>query len=594
MARKRAAVDAAVADRGAGGSAPDPVAPGPVAPDPVAPDVEALDLEALAARLAALPFDLSGRAAPALRTERDRIARLLRGVALRTTEPRAPLLVVVGGGTGAGKSTTVNSLARQRVTQVSAVRPTTRVPTIVCAPDDRAWFDDARILPDLVRLDAEAAADREALRALRLVTTPALRTGSALLDTPDIDSVELGNHELAEEALDAADVWVWLATSRTYADEVGMTYLRLAQRRHVLTAVVITQVHPAEAAEVLADADRLLAEQGVRPDVRLHIPHAEVRDDQLPEPAVDDLRSWLDELAPTDRRVEVRRRALAGARAAIPAELTPLVEALDDEQRAADRLGRAVDDAYGSLPDRLDAELDTGLSLRAEVLDRWQRSVGGNETMLRVQTAAGQLGELIRARLGGAGNEPTKQVQLEAVSEVTRLTTQLLEHAHRRARASLEADGVGAEVLDRSPALRAGVPDREARARAAVTAWEEEVARLIEEVGAPRKAQARRRTTILNAVATSAILVLFTISGGLTGGEVGIAAGASATSQWLLIRMFGEQNLRDLLEAIRRDLHERVRVLADEERAPFDAAVAGSTAPAEAVATLRHVAEGRA
>jgi hypothetical protein len=579
MARERVAVD-----------------PGRAVPASAAgPDVDrsVLDLEALAGHLAALPFDLSGRPAAALRTERDRIARLLRGVALRTTEPRAPLLVVVGGGTGAGKSTTVNSLARQRVTQVGAVRPTTRVPTIVCAPDDRAWFDDARILPDLVRLDGDAAADREALRALRLVTTPELRTGSALLDTPDIDSVELGNHELAEEALDAADVWVWLATSRTYADEAGMTYLRLARRRHVLTAVVITQVQPSEAAEVLADADRLLAEQGVRPDVRLHIPHAEVRDDQLPDAAVVDLRSWLDELAPTDRRVAVRRRALDGARAAIPTELAPLVEALDDEQRAADRLRRAVDDAYGSLPDRLDDELDTGLSLRAEVLDRWQRSVGGSETLLRVQTAAGQLGDLIRARLGGAGNEPTRQVQVEAVTEVTRLTTQLLEHAHRRARASMEADEIGAEVLDRSAALRAGAPDREARAREAVTAWEEEVARLIEEVGAPRKAQARRRTTILNAVATSAILVLFTMSGGLTGGEVGIAAGASATSQWLLIRMFGEQNLRDLLAAIRSDLHERVRVLADDERAPFVAAIAASAAPAEAVAALRDVAEAR-
>jgi hypothetical protein len=579
MARERVAVD--------------PARTGPASSAGPDLDRSVADLEALAAHLAALPFDLSGRAAGALRTERDRIARLLRGVALRTTEPRAPLLVVVGGGTGAGKSTTVNSLARQRVTQVGAIRPTTRVPTIVCAPDDRAWFDDARILPDLTRLGSDAAADREALRALRLVTTPELRTGSALLDTPDIDSVELGNHELAEEALDAADVWVWLATSRTYADEVGMTYLRLARRRHVLTAVVITQVHPAEAAEVLADADRLLAEQGVRPDVRLHIPHAEVRDDQLPDAAVDDLRSWLDELAPTDRRVAVRRRALDGARAAIPAEVAPLVEALDDEQRAADRLRRAVADAYGAVPDRLDGELDTGLSLRAEVLDRWQRSVGGSETLLRVQTAAGQLGDLIRARLGGAGNEPTKQVQVEAVTEVTRLTTQLLEHAHRRARASLEADEIGAEVLDRSAALRAGAPDREARARAAVTAWEEEVARLIEEVGAPRKAQARRRTTILNAVATSAILVLFTMSGGLTGGEVGIAAGASATSQWLLIRMFGEQNLRDLLAAIRADLHERVRVLADEERAPFEAAIAASTAPAEAVTALRDVAEAR-
>jgi hypothetical protein len=553
----------------------------------------ASQLETLAAHLSSLPFALSGRVAGDLRIERDRLARLLRGVALRTTEPRAPLLVVVGGGSGAGKSTTVNSLAGERVTPASAIRPTTRVPTLVSAPDDRAWFDDGRVLPDLVRLGPETAADRDALRAVRLLTSLPMRPGLALLDTPDIDSVELGNHQLAEEALDAADVWVWLATSRTYADEVGMTYLRRAHQRQVMTAVVVTQVRPDEAAEVLADADRLLSDQGVTPDVRLHIPHEQVRDDQLPSAAVHELRAWLDELAPTDRRVQVRQRALDGVRAAIPGELRPLVDALDDERRAADRLGRAVEDAYARVPDRLEGELEQGLNLRAEVLDRWQRAVGGNEALLRVQTAAEQIGSLVRARLGGPSTAPTQQVQVEAVSEVTRMTTDLLDHAYRRARASLEADTVGADVLDASASLRAGVPDREQRARAAVSAWEDEVARLIEEVGAPRKAQARRRTTILNAVATSAILVLFTMSGGLTGGEVGIAAGASATSQWLLIRMFGEQNLRDLLEAINADLHERVRVLADEERAPFEAAIAASTAPDEAVSALRTAAGGR-
>jgi hypothetical protein len=551
-------------------------------------------LETLASHLASLPFSLSGSRAEALRIERDRLARLLQGVALRTTEPRAPLLVVVGGGSGAGKSTTVNSLVGEPVTQASAVRPTTRVPTLVSAPDDRAWFGDARVLPDLVRLGPDAAADRDALRALRLLVSPTMRPGLALLDTPDIDSVELGNHRLADEALDAADVWVWLATSRTYADEVGMTYLRRAHQRHVMTAVVITQVRPAETAEVLADADRLLVAQGVTPDIRLHIPHEEVHDDQLPPAAVAELGRWLDELAPTDRRVQVRQRALDGVRAAIPGELRPLVAALDDEQRAAERLRRAVDDAYARVPERLDEELEQGLSLRAEVLDRWQRSVGGNETLLRVQTAAGQIGNIVRARLNGTADAPTQQVQVEAVTEVTRLTIGLLDHAYRRARATLEADTIGPDVLAASSTLRAGVPDRERRARATVAAWEEEVARLIEEVGAPRKAQARRRSTILNAVATSAILVLFTISGGLTGGEVGIAAGASATSQWMLIRMFGEQNLRELLAAIRDDLHERVRALADEELAPFQAAIDGSTAPNEAVTALRAAAGGRA
>jgi hypothetical protein len=551
-----------------------------------------LDLDALASHVAALGFELSGAAAAELRTERDRLERLLRGVARRTDEPRAPLLVVVGGGSGAGKSTTVNSLAGAAVAEVSAVRPTTRTPTLVCHPDDRAWFDDDRVLPDLARVGPEAAGDRGSTRRLRLVTSPHLRPGLALLDTPDIDSVELANHHLADEALDAADVWLWLATSRTYADEVGMTYLRRARARRVLTALAVTQVHTEEADEVLPDVDRLLAEHDVVPDTRLHVPHAPVLEEQVPSIAVADLRRWLDELAPTDQRVAIRRRALAGLRAAVPTELGPLVDAVTAEQRVADRLRRAVGEVYDGLPARLDDELDRGLSLRAEVLDRWQRAVGGNAAMLRIQTATDQLQRLVRARLSGSHATQTQQVQVEAVSELTRMTTDLLDHAHRHARAHLEADPIGREVLDAAPDARRDPPDRDQRARATVAAWEDELGRLLEEVGAPRKAQARRRTTAINAVATSAILVLFTVSGGLTGGEVGIAAGASATSQWVLIKLFGEQTLRDLLRAIRSDLQDRVRALADAERATFEHAIAAAAPPAEAVAALRAAVEG--
>ena len=68
-------------------------------------------LDALAGHLEVLGFALSGPEAEALRAERDRVVRLLRGVVGRTADPAAPLLVVVAGGSGAGKSTTVNTLA---------------------------------------------------------------------------------------------------------------------------------------------------------------------------------------------------------------------------------------------------------------------------------------------------------------------------------------------------------------------------------------------------------------------------------------------------------------------------------------------------
>src|SRR5258705_12633732 len=54
----------------------------------------------------------------------------------------APLLVVTGGSTGAGKSTLVNSIAGQTVSPASARRPTTRDPVLVCNPLDASWFTE--------------------------------------------------------------------------------------------------------------------------------------------------------------------------------------------------------------------------------------------------------------------------------------------------------------------------------------------------------------------------------------------------------------------------------------------------------------------
>jgi hypothetical protein len=549
-------------------------------------------LETLAADLTTLRFELSGAAAEDLRTERDRLVRLLRGVQARTAEPRAPLLVVVGGGSGAGKSTTVNSLGRRELTSTGVVRPTTRVPTLVCHPDDRAWFVDERILPDLVRVPLDdthppTAEPELAGRQLRLGVSSALPLGVALLDTPDIDSVALANHVLADESLDAADAWVWLATSRSYADEVGMTYLRRASARQALTVVAITQVRPHERDEVLADVDRLLSAERVPTDARVEIPYATVTDGQLPETAVAELRGWLEALAPTDRRVQVRANALAGLRAAVPAELSGLVAASERELELADRLTRSVDERFTAVSSHLGTELDAGLSLRSEVLDRWHQLVGGNETLSRVQSTANQLATVLRAKLGQPTRDDTRQVQVEVADELTRTVIRLLEGASRAARNDLEAEPQGREVLDRTPQLRRDRDDRQADVRRLVADWEAGVAEQVERVGAPRKVQARRTSTAINAVATSAILVLFALSGGITGGEVGIAAAAAGASQWLLLKLFGEHNLRQLLAEIREELLRRVDALAREEAQRFTGAIASAAPSSAVVAALR-------
>lgn len=92
----------------------------------------------------------------------------------------APLLAVVGGSTGAGKSTLVNSLIGRTVSRAGVIRPTTRSPLLVHNPADAAWFTDDRILPGLVRTTVESVG----AQSLQLVPEPTLPQGLALLDAP--------------------------------------------------------------------------------------------------------------------------------------------------------------------------------------------------------------------------------------------------------------------------------------------------------------------------------------------------------------------------------------------------------------------------
>ena len=85
----------------------------------------------------------------------------------------APLLAVVGGSTGAGKSTLVNSLVGRRVTEPGVLRPTTRSPVLVHHPDDAAWFGQDRLLPDLERVTAGHQRPRGAPAGRRPTTVPA-------------------------------------------------------------------------------------------------------------------------------------------------------------------------------------------------------------------------------------------------------------------------------------------------------------------------------------------------------------------------------------------------------------------------------------
>jgi len=99
-------------------------------------------LSKLLTETAAAPLRLEVDGVDAARaTQASVVDQLSDYVLPRLVQLDAPVVVVVGGSTGAGKSTLVNSLVGERVTESGVLRPTTRSPVLVHNPGDAEWFE---------------------------------------------------------------------------------------------------------------------------------------------------------------------------------------------------------------------------------------------------------------------------------------------------------------------------------------------------------------------------------------------------------------------------------------------------------------------
>lgn len=345
-------------------------------------------LSALRDRVAAvrLPLPLPG-APRARQTRAELLAQLDDYLVPRLKEPEAPLLAVVGGSTGAGKSTLVNSLVGRRVSEAGVLRPTTRTPVLVCHPDDHHWFAGMRVLPQLTRVwlphqdetdgarDGAREADEE--NSLRVETAATLPRGLALLDAPDIDSLVVENRLLAAELICAADVWVMVTTASRYADAVPWHLLRTAKEYQATLVTVLDRVPH----QVLADVSRqyaaLLTKAGLGEVPRFTIPElpesAGGGNGLLPTTAVAPLFTWLAHRAQdAAARQQAVGRTAVGLLDSLNARMPELAGAVAAQYAAAVRLTGAVEDAYGKERERVRQRLQAGAVLAGDARTRWR------------------------------------------------------------------------------------------------------------------------------------------------------------------------------------------------------------------------------
>ena len=485
----------------------------------------------------------------------------------RLVQIDAPLLTVVGGSTGAGKSTLVNSLVGTRVTAPGVLRPTTRSPVLVHNPADADWFGQDRILPDLERT-ANATTDPN---ALQLVASTSLPPGLAVLDAPDIDSVEERNRVLAAQLLAAADLWLFVTTAARYADQVPWDFLKQAADRSAAVAIVLDRTPAAAVAEVSSHLARMLTVRGLRDSPLFAVREGNVDNDGLlPASDVAEIKEWLGALAAdADARSRVVKQTLEGAIRSLAAKSHLVADAATEQVDMQARLLRDVDQAYDHAVRTIDEASADGTLLRGEVLARWQEFVGTGELIRGLESKVSWL----RDRISNAVKGKPQQAGRVTVAVESGLQTLILENAENaaeRTAAAWQSLEAGRQLLDEGGQdLARASRDFRARSDRAVRDWQQGVLDLVRKEGADKRTTARFLAYGVNGLAVALMVVVFASTAGITGAEVGIAGGSAVVGQKLLEAVFGDQAVRRLATDARRDLNQRVQALLDAERRRF-------------------------
>ena len=536
-------------------------------------------IEALGAELRSVSFELDLPETPEARAIRDELAGQIDDYLLpRLKEIGAPLLAVVGGSTGAGKSTVVNSLVGRVVSAAGVLRPTTTTPALIANPSDLAWFEGDRVLPGLPRSTGAPAGGGQVLHVIADSDVP---SGIALLDAPDVDSVVAANRELATQLLAAADLWLFVTTAARYADAVPWEFLRRARSRSTALALVLNRVPQDALAEVPDHLREMLRREGLDDAPVLTVAEVDLVDGLIPAPALQPVAEWLRALASdAEGRAGVVQKTLQGALDSIPDRVRILQSHLRTQIAAAEELARDASASYAVALKEIEEALSGGALLRGEVLARWHEFIGTGDLMRSLQTGIGRVRDRLQAL--ATGRPP---VEREVRHEVERsIETVVLAAADKSAEqtiAAWRARSHGRPLIETGEVTSGSSPQLRAAVESEVWAWQGRVLDLVRAEGASKRAAGRAVSFGVNAVGAALMIAVFAQTGGLTGGEVAIAGGTAALSQRLLEALFGDEAVRRLTSEARTDLLGRLAETMGAERARFDEVASRYSPPAD-------------
>lgn len=576
-----------------------------------------LPLDVEAAETPGTPYTVAhdGTAEHGTATARTLLAAMARQlddyILPRSASVDNPLTIVVGGSTGAGKSTLVNTLLGEPLTQSGAIRPTTRHPVLLHRAEDEAALSPERFLPTLPRtrtsgMNAGSQAlpglDPKIARALIPITTSALPQGIALIDAPDIDSVSEENRTLAKELLSAADLWLFVTTANRYADAVPWELLHEAAARSIAIAVVLNRVPEGDEDAIENDLRRMLDEAGIHA-VLIHTVTEQPRDESgmLAPVSLAPLTLWIRELgADAPARAAIARQTLAGAVETLAGNLQVLAAEQARQQAAHQSLAAIAAEEYEDALTTIDGALSDGSLLRGEVLSRWHDFVGTGDFFRSLDSTIGRLRDRVGSALRG---QPAAAQKVEDALEsgIHAVVLDAAARASENTRTRWRASRAGRSLLARldAPQAVAAAPEQNADGDAKcevqsaedifsaavaeqIRLWQGSVLEMIREEGADKRKRARFLSLGVNAAAVMLMVAAFSLTGGITGIEAGIAGGSGVVGTKLLESIFGEDAVRRMATRARTDLLERMADLLTEHAQPFTAVLEDTDPQAEA------------
>jgi energy-coupling factor transporter ATP-binding protein EcfA2 len=139
------------------------------------------------------------------------------------------LWVVFVGGTGTGKSTLFNALCGAPLSETGVERPKTYGPILYapkgCPVEKNFPLPGAELCKETCDAGGRKAATGAAGRLVILEHGRAEFSHLLLADTPDLDSIELDNRQIAEDLFLLSDAVIFVTSQEKYADEVPHRFL---------------------------------------------------------------------------------------------------------------------------------------------------------------------------------------------------------------------------------------------------------------------------------------------------------------------------------------------------------------------------------